>query len=35
MRFPRDADGAEGDLWVGEAVRYAVASLDSAGTDVW
>ncbi len=34
ITFPRVADGVEGDLGVGEAVRYAVASCDDddAGT---
>lgn len=32
--FPRDGVGMEGDLRVGEAVRYAVTSCDSAGTDL-
>jgi len=35
IMFPRVADGVEGDLGVGEAARYAVASYGSAGTDVW
>jgi hypothetical protein len=35
ITFSRDADGVEGDLGVGEAVRHAVASCDGdgAGTD--
>lgn len=30
----RDGVGMEGDLRLGEAVRYAVASCDNAGTDL-